>query len=123
PAQQDRKLVAADPEAAVATAHGAAQPLTGPGDRAVARAVPEGVVDHLEIVDVDQDQRQRCAVPGRERGLPAQLDLELASIAETRHHVGRRLSLRSPQPFAELQLARAALYQGLQLRRQDRPPK
>jgi hypothetical protein len=62
--QPDQELLAAPAHHAVDLAHGAAQP---PGDglqHQVADGVPVGVVEHLEMVDVDQGQRSALAVRG-----------------------------------------------------------
>jgi hypothetical protein len=76
---QDRELVAAEPRHHVAAAHPGAEP---PGDflqELVAGMVAERVVDHLELVDVEnastpvvpEEQRgsraseERCGWPGR----------------------------------------------------------
>ena len=71
PAQQHGELVAAEPGERVAAAHDALQARGDLLQQAVARVVPERVVDLLEAVEVDQQQRGGLAAAlGRgQRGL------------------------------------------------------
>ena len=65
--EQEHELVAAVAGEQAAIALGAAQP---PGDAAqqpVAGAVAERVVDELEVVEVDEQQRDRPLAPPRAR--------------------------------------------------------
>lgn len=65
PAQQDGELVAAEPGHQVARAGRGTQPVGHLHQYAVAGAVPEGVVDLLEVVEVDQHQgRDALGVAG-----------------------------------------------------------
>ena len=89
--QDDRELLAAvarDQRALVAHAR---------GDRgsdllqaAVAAAVAVQVVVGLEVVDVDHDQRDRLAVPGRVMPRALQRLVEAAAVGEQGQAVGRR---------------------------------
>ena len=69
PAQEHRELVAAEARQRVAAAHHLAQADGDLLEQAVARVVPERVVDLLEAVEVDQQQRGRlaAALGGRQR--------------------------------------------------------
>ena len=64
--QMDGELVAAQPvELAAARAHHVAQHAADADDQLVAGAVAEVVVDVLEVVDVDEEQRAHAAVAHR----------------------------------------------------------
>jgi hypothetical protein len=52
--EQHRKLVTPDAKPAVAAAHASPEALGGPADGAVTRGVAERVIDHLEVIDVDE---------------------------------------------------------------------
>ena len=58
------ELVAAEPRHGVAGPHQAGQPLADHGQDQVAGAVPVPVVDHLEVVEVEQQQAERPVRPG-----------------------------------------------------------
>ena len=60
---QDRELVAAHPRERVAGAQRTAQPLATRDQELVALAVAEAVVDRLEVVEVDEQDRQPVAAP------------------------------------------------------------
>ena len=60
--QQQRELVAAEAGEQVPGAGEGAQPVGGQPQQLVAGGVPEGVVDLLELVDVEQQQRDRVVV-------------------------------------------------------------
>ena len=66
-AQQHRELVAAQPGRQVVRAHRGAQLLRDAGEQAVAGRVPEGVVDGLEPVQVDQHDRGAAGFAGGQR--------------------------------------------------------
>ena len=56
-------------------------------EQRVARGVAALVVDALEVVDVDNEQAQRCAEPFRVDELASQLLLECAVVSELREAV------------------------------------
>ncbi len=60
--QQDRELVAAEAGHQVALAQNARQPLRDLGEQPVAGRVPERVVDDLEVVEVDERDRNLTAL-------------------------------------------------------------
>jgi hypothetical protein len=60
-AQDHRELVAAQPRHGVARAEGRVQHLGQAFQQGVARVVAQGVVDVLEVVDVDHDQAEQLA--------------------------------------------------------------
>ena len=77
------ELVSAHPRQDVRLAHAMPQ---RPGDaleEIVARLVAEGVVDVLEIVQIDHEHRALGAVARHPLGLPGQLLLEAAPVEET----------------------------------------
>ena len=65
------ELVAAEPGHGVAGPHQAGQPLADHGQHQVAGAVPVPVVDHLEVVEVEQQQPERPVGPPYQRVLDA----------------------------------------------------
>ena len=84
---EDRELVAADPERAVAAADAA---LDDPGERRqelVADLVAIGVVDPLEVVEVEDDEGQLHPAALGEIELAVALHLERALVAEPGHDV------------------------------------
>ena len=60
-------------------------------EHAVAGGVAEAVVDRLEVVDVDEHQRQRAAVAQRALGLLGEALVERAAVGEPGQRVGQRL--------------------------------
>ena len=62
---QDGELVAAEPADGVVLAQAAAQPAGDLAQQPVAGAVAEAVVDHLEVVQVDEQHGQAAAVAAR----------------------------------------------------------
>ena len=64
---QDRELVAAEARRGVAGAHAAQQPLADRDEQLVAGGVAEAVVDRLELVEVAEQDRRRCAPRARAR--------------------------------------------------------
>ena len=69
--QQDGELVAAQPGDGVAVAQHRPQPRADLAEQLVAVGVPEGVVDLLEAVEVDEQQRDLAVGAGRRRPAPA----------------------------------------------------
>jgi hypothetical protein len=61
--QDDRELVAAEPASQIVAPQLLAQRIGDRAERSVSGQVTIGVVDHLEMVDVDQGHRQRAAGP------------------------------------------------------------
>ena len=68
--------------AAQAPGHASQQPVAGP--------VPERVVDELEVVEVDQQQRHRAVAPARARHGGAQARLELGAVRQPGQRVEER---------------------------------
>ena len=88
----DRELVATDPERAVASGAGtSAMVVAGRAEEPVADRVAARVVDLLEVVEVDDRERQRLVVAGRRRPLALDLLLERAVVAEPGQRVAERL--------------------------------
>jgi hypothetical protein len=67
--QDERELLAAEPRDEVALAHRGAQPRRGGDEHLVALGVAVGVVDGLEVVEVEHDDGERPAEAGRARDL------------------------------------------------------
>ena len=68
PGQQDGELVATQPHHDVARPGDAGQPGPDESEEPVAGRVPEGVVDLLEVVEVDHEQGQGLVAAPRGRG-------------------------------------------------------
>ena len=68
PRQQHQELVAADAADHVGLAHECAQALAQRLQQQVAGGVTMGVVDHLEMVEIDEQQGHRVAVAAGLRG-------------------------------------------------------
>jgi hypothetical protein len=80
--QQQGELVAADPERAIrGSADGADQPADG-GEQPVPRGVAVGVVESLQVVEVEDREGQRAPLAGGIGHLAGQLLLERAVVAE-----------------------------------------
>ncbi len=92
--QQQHEFLAAVPAGQVLHAHVALQQLRQGLQHGVARGVAVGVVDALEVVDVDHQQRQRQALgaalrdPGREGGV------QVASVVQAGERVAHGLLLQ-----------------------------
>ena len=83
--EEDRELVAAEPER-LATLTQAGRDLR---EDSVARRVTEAVVDLLEVVDVDEAERDRVAALLGVEQLALQPLVEMAVVAEPRQRVGQ----------------------------------
>src|SRR5881628_2740798 len=71
--QQDDELVTADPERAITASGAHGEQVPHLGEERVTSCVPELVVDSLEVVEVDEDQRQRRGLPPCLLDLPREL--------------------------------------------------
>ena len=110
--EDDGELVAADAAGDVGRADDVAEPLGRLGEHGVAGEVADPVVDRLEVVEVEHDQRQLALVAIRAGHLPAQGLVEVAAVVEPgqRVHVGelaglaeaRALSIAGPARLGEL---------------------
>ena len=85
--EDQRELVAADPGHGVALAQGRAHPLADLLEHVVADPVAEGVVDLLELVEVDQDDREQAAVAPAARHRLAQAVLEQEPVGQAGQRV------------------------------------
>ena len=65
----------------------AADRLAGAAEHRVALRVAEAVVDELEVVEVDDRQREAEAAPLRQRDPPPQLGLERAPVGQAGERV------------------------------------
>ena len=88
--QQQRELLAADPEHAVGRAHAAPQQHADLPQRVVAGDMPARVVELLEVVDVGEHEREAGRARGRE---PAHGLVEAAVVREAGERVRGRLEL------------------------------
>ncbi len=84
---QHRELVAAHPGDRVTGSQRAAQPLRHPDEQLIAVAVPEAVVDVLEVVEVDEQDGQRVAPPPRPGERVVEPVGEQGAIGQTRERV------------------------------------
>ena len=82
--KHDGKLLASVAGNQVDIAHAARQRARDLSEHFVAGYVPEGVVDVLEVVNVDQRHRQRLFGPYRSRHFPAERKVELAAVRQAR---------------------------------------
>ena len=79
-AHEHDELVAAEPRDEVLGAHGVAQLLRGELQQVVAGRVAAGVVDVLELVEVDEEQRAARAFVGAARELGIELGDEPMAV-------------------------------------------
>ena len=87
----DRELVATDPEGPVGSAQVGGDGRRRLAQQPIADRVAARVVDPLEVVEIDDGQRQRLSVPRRRRPLALHLFLERAMVAEARQRVAQGL--------------------------------
>ena len=81
----------------------------GPADRRqqlVAAGVAALVVDALEVVDVDQQERQRRAAPDGALELAGELLLERSVVAEAGQAVEQRILARPPVQLTQSRVLR-----------------
>ena len=90
--QQQREFLAADAGGQVVVAHALLQHARHRHQHLVAEQVAVGVVDQLEVVDVDQHQRHRRLAIGQVLG---DVLLEGAAVVQAGQAVGLRLAARS----------------------------
>ena len=81
--QDQRELVATDARRVVAVTEDPTEPLTERSDRGVASLVSVFVVDQLEVVEIDEHQRERPAVPHAPRDRHVEEAIEGATIEES----------------------------------------
>ena len=89
--EEDRELVTADAEGAVGTAQGVVQHGAEAAEDAIAVGMATRVVDRLEVVDVDEKERQRDVVAQGGRDLPIELLVEGAVVAQPGERVAQRI--------------------------------
>ena len=99
--EHERELVAADPEPAVPSPHVAGQDPGGRDEQRVARRVPLRVVELLQVVDVDVQERERPVVRARDGDLLRQLLLERPVVAEAREPVAQRVQAGAVERLAQ----------------------
>src|SRR5262249_59408399 len=101
PERQDDELVPADPRDGVARAHDVFETPCERAEDGVARAVAAQVVDVLEPVEVDDDERERLAVPARAPERLLDPVLEQDTVREARQRGAERVTLLAvPPPVA-----------------------
>jgi hypothetical protein len=98
--QQDRELVATDPERAVTAAEDRAGDAPHGREELIAGRVSAFVVGLLEIVDVDEQQRELRAVASRTLELTRELLLEGTVVAQSGEAVEQRVE---PCPAVHLE--------------------
>ena len=114
--QQHSELVAADAEGPVPVAQRVADGVGHAQQQLVAGGVALVVVDHLEIVEVDEQQRHRHLVTSEEVQLPVELLLEGAVVAQAGEAVVERVLASLPIEHLELGLGLGEVIEGLQER-------
>lgn len=103
-AQQHGELVASEPRDDVVRTHGLPQRRGDLHEQLIAHAVPEGVVDRLEPVQVEQQERcaARCAAPARSVVEQRTTCLgQQRAVAQPGERVGPCLSLAAEQAPTE----------------------
>ncbi len=80
--EQDREFVASDPGQRVGLADGAGQQESRPDEELVAGGVAERVVDELEAVEVEEEDRAGLVVAGREPDRALQLLGEASTVEQ-----------------------------------------
>ena len=96
--QQHGELVAAEAGDPVPLAQSGEDPRAELREHAVAGVVAERVVELLEVVEVDDEQRERLVRGARVVDRAAQLTVESAPVRQARQLVGARLAARLGQP-------------------------
>ena len=91
PRQQDGELVASDAEDSVAWSERFSRGCGQTCEQTIAFGMPFAVVDHLEIVQIDEHERERHPVPICQFELMRELFLEGAVVAQTRQSVVQRV--------------------------------
>ena len=81
--QDQRELVATDARRVVSVAKDPTEPLTERSDRSVARLVAVFVIDQLEIVEIDEHQREGPAIPHAPRDRHVEEAIEGATVEES----------------------------------------
>ena len=112
--QDDRELVAADAEGTVAVAQRVADAVGHAHEQAVAGRMALAVVDDLEVVEVDEQQRDGHLVATVELELAVELLLERAVVAEAGEAVVQRVLARLAVEHLELGLRPGEVVEGLQ---------
>ena len=90
------ELLAAIPRDDVDLAHRVLEQRAQLSQHAVAGEVADGVVDPLEMVDVEQQQRERRVVAPRPVDLGGQPVEQRAPVENARQRIGRRQRLEPP---------------------------
>jgi hypothetical protein len=88
---QDDELVASEPRHHVAGAHGAHEPAGDPAQQRVAGVVAEGVVDRLEVVQVDEHHGGAPRAPRRLGQRPGDVVQEQVPVGQPGQRVVQRL--------------------------------
>jgi hypothetical protein len=85
--EDDRELVAAHAAGDVRAPNDRLQPLGDPGEDGVRGQVPDAVVDRLEVVDVEYDQRELAVVAMGTGALAYERLVEVAAVVQGRERV------------------------------------
>ena len=104
--QQDREFVAPDAERAIGPAERTVHELAEAAQEAVATGVPSTVVDGLELVEVDDQERERVLVARCRRHLAIELLLEGPMVAESRQRIEEGIGQRGFIAHLEVGLGR-----------------
>ncbi len=90
---EHHELVATEPAGEIRPPEHRLQPHRGGGEQLVAGRVAERVVDLLEVVEVDEQHRERGVAPARREQLPFERLEEQLARRQTGEHVIARLAL------------------------------
>ena len=95
PRHDDRELVAADPERPIAPAQVGRDRRAGVAQDLVPDRVAASVIDQLEVVEIDDRERELLSIPDGARPLALDLLLERPMIAQARQRVAQRFRPRA----------------------------
>ena len=112
--EDDRELVSADAEGPVSVAQRITDAVGHAHQETIAGRVTLAVVDDLEVVEVDEQQRHRYLVPPVQLQLAVQLLLEGAVVAEPGQAVVERVLARLPVQHLQLRLRSGEVIERLQ---------
>src|SRR5581483_12249068 len=95
--EDDRELVAADAAGDVGAADDRAQALRDLAEDGVAAQVADLLVDRLEVVEVEEDERETAVVAVGPLHLLGERLVEVAAVVETRQRIAHRQLVELPE--------------------------
>ena len=100
--EQHRELIAPEARQQTLAAGRGPQPLGDVLQHAITEAVPERIVDRFEVVEVDEQQRQRACACRRARAPRRSRDDELAPIGQLGQRVVMRQVVQLPGALVDV---------------------